>query len=103
MYVIISFDFGNSNDVSINCITNDLEKASKHYKITLDYNKDYNKDDSKCKLIELIEIENDFLILKVLHYIGEIYIVMQKYYFQIILINNLLNKIFYLINLANGK
>ena len=59
MYVIISFDFGNSNDVSINCITNDLEKASKHYKITLDYNKDYNitnwrrhyhKNDGKSKL-----------------------------------------------------
>ena len=64
MYVIISFDYGNSNDVSINCITNDLEKASKQYKITLDYNKDYNKDESKCKLIELIEIENDFFDIK---------------------------------------
>jgi len=62
MYLIISYDFGNSNDVSINSITNDLEKANKHYKIILDYNKDYNKDDANCKLIELIYIEDDFLI-----------------------------------------
>lgn len=64
MYIIISYDFGNSNDVSINTITNDLEKANKYFKIILDYNKDYNKDDTNCKLIELIEIDNDFFDMK---------------------------------------
>jgi hypothetical protein len=64
MYLIISYDFGNSNDVSINSITNDLEKANKHYKIILDYNKDYNKDDTNCKLIELIYIEDEFFDMK---------------------------------------
>ena len=60
MYVLISYDFLKSNDVSIHCLTNNYEKAISCYDDTIERYKYYNEDDDNCKLIELIEIENDF-------------------------------------------
>lgn len=60
MYIIISYDYRNSNDVSIHNITTNLDKSISNYKIIIDWNRDYNKADNHFKLIELIQVEEDF-------------------------------------------
>jgi hypothetical protein len=61
MFILISYDFMKSNDVSIHAITNDYNKAIKYYNDTIERYKFYNDDDNTCKLIELIQIQdNDF-------------------------------------------
>ncbi|MBU3733944.1 MAG: hypothetical protein FGM30_05530 [Candidatus Fonsibacter sp.] len=64
MYILISYDFLKSNDVSIHSITDNYDKAIKNYDDTIDRYYCYNEDDKHCKLIELIEIDNNFFDLE---------------------------------------
>jgi hypothetical protein len=63
MYLIVSYDYRISNQVKIHCLTNDLIKANIFYKKVIDDNKDYNKDDNHAKMIELIQITEEFFNL----------------------------------------
>jgi len=64
MYILTSYDFLKSNDVSIHSITNNYNKAIKQYNDTIERYEYYNDDEEHCKLIELIEIDNDFFDLE---------------------------------------
>jgi hypothetical protein len=60
MFLILTFDFQNSNDVNIVCLTKNLEKATVCYQRTVEKYVFYNLQSKNCLLIELIEIPDEF-------------------------------------------
>jgi hypothetical protein len=60
MFILISYDFLKSNDVSIHSLTDNYDTAINFYNDIIERYKYYNDNDDNCKLIELIQIDNNF-------------------------------------------